>query len=126
MKLLDQFYDENKANELAWELRQKGILTHISSKRSYQLGRIRTGVFKVGLWVVLDKQFNDAKKLLKNPNHVIGFKLSEEEMLTLEKEAEASFSRDISGLFTKSANWIMTLVLLAIIGFISYKVINAL
>ena len=76
--------------------------------------------------MVLDKQFEDARKYLKNPNHDIGFKLSEEEMMAIEKETEASFSREISGLFTKSANWLMALVLLAIIGVISYKVINAL
>ena len=126
MKLLDQYHDISKATELALMLRNEGILTYISSKRSYELGSVRTGVFKVGLWVVLDEQFEDAKKYLKNPNHIIGYKLSEEEMVALESEAEAAFSNNVSGLITKSANWFIALVLLAIIVFISYKAIYAL
>lgn len=125
MKLLDQFYRLDNANDLSWSLRQQGILTYVSSKKSHQLGSIKTGAFKVGLWVVLDKQFEDAQKFTKDPNHVISFKLSEDEMINLEEEAKTSFSKDISRSFTKFANYFMVLLLLVIIGVISYKVLNA-
>jgi hypothetical protein len=104
MKLLDQFYNLDNANDLVWSLRQQGILTYVSSTKSHQLSSIKTGAFKVGLWVVLDKQFEDAEKYTKDPNHVISLKLSEEEMINLEEEAKASFSRDLSRSFTKFAN----------------------
>jgi len=126
MKLLEQFYDENTASELAWKFREKGILTHISSQRSHQLGSIKTGALKVGLWVVLKKQYNDAEMLHKNENHKVMFPLREEEMLTLEKEAKESFSKEISASYTKVANKVMLLALFGLIAFVLYQVINAL
>lgn len=126
MKLLDHFYDEEKANNLAWELRKHGVLTHVSSRRSHQLSSAKTGALRVGLWIVMDKQFNDAKKFIKDRNHVIGFKLSEEEMAALEKEAEDALSKEMSIFINKSANWIAGIILFAIIGLIAYRVVNAL
>ena len=126
MKLLEQFYDENVASELAWKFREKGILTHVSSQNSHQLGSIKTGALKVGLWVVLEKQYTDAEMLHKNENHKVMYPLSEEEMLVIENEAKESFSNEISISYTKVANKAMILALFGLIAFVSYQVINAL
>jgi len=86
MKLLDSSFSQNDANGISGFLRQHGILTFISSKDSHRMGSFLTAATTVGVWVVLDEQYNDALNLLKNPEHEVSNPLSMEEMQIIESQ----------------------------------------
>ena len=68
MKLIDEFESAHDADFASLNYREKGILTHVSSRHSNSL-RIITGAMKVGLWVVLEDQYQDAIEL-KKTDHI--------------------------------------------------------
>ena len=126
MRLLAQFEDINEAEELAWKFRERGIFTFVSGKGSYHLGSMRAGPRKVCLWVVLEKQFDDAEKLLKNENYTVMQPLSEQEMVLLEKETKKAVSEQASRLYSKVATKIMIALLVSLLAFVGYQVFNTL
>lgn len=73
-----------EAEAAALQLRHRGILTHISAKHSFSTSGYITGAFEVGLWAVLDSQYQDACAYLADENHEITSGLPEEELLQLE------------------------------------------
>ena len=83
MKLLAQYSSSFDAEEPSHLLEDNGIATFVSSKRSNKLGDIFTGAFTVGLWVVLDEQYQDACQLLVDPTHKVSNKLSVSEMMQI-------------------------------------------
>ncbi len=85
MILLKQYENLIDAENMASKLEKKGILAHVSSKNSYLLSRHMTGAIKVGLWIVLEKQYDDAESLLKNPKHKITTALPKDEFINLKK-----------------------------------------
>ena len=120
MQLIEQYSDLSQAESAANRLRNKGILTHISSKGSYSASRAMTGAFKVGLWAVLDSQYHDACALLINPKHQVTSGLSEEELTQLESQAKEQSVRVFGKLL-----WRIGFVLLFVIGAIIYVVGNS-
>lgn len=117
MQLIEQYSDLSQAESAANQLRNKGILTHISSKGSYSASRAVTGAFKVGLWAVLDSQYHDACALLTNSKHKVTSGLSEEDLKKLETQAEKQSMRVFSKLL-----WRIGVVLLFVTGTIIYVV----
>ena len=111
MKLITQFSDIEKANQYQLILRKAGVLAHVSSSNSYMLSQVRTGALKVGVWVVLDEQFADAKSLLSNPNHKVKLALSEEHLVALEREAKKSQLSITQRIFENIAAWTLALFL---------------
>lgn len=77
-----------QAEDAAMRLRQQGILTHISFKNSFVVSGYVTGAFKVGLWAVLDAQYEDACAYLADENHEITSGLPEEELQQLESASD--------------------------------------
>ncbi len=123
MKLLEQFNDINQAQGLLTRLRNKGIVAYLSSANSYMLSRVRTGALKVGLWVVLDKQYHDAKALIRNPQHIPSHSLTEEEMQHIEKEITLCKPLLSKGMLEKLAAWALSILL---VGFVAYIIYGAL
>ncbi|MBE9516436.1 MAG: DUF2007 domain-containing protein [Proteobacteria bacterium] len=120
MKLLEQFSSINDAHELHEHLRSNGILSHLSSKNSYMLSGAKTGALRVGVWVVLDKQWSDAKALMGNTNHKVIYPLSEEEMSEMETNAAHQQSQIVANYFTRLAAWFFGLLLSLIIVYVIY------
>ncbi len=102
MKLLREFTDMSEADRLSERLRAKGIMTHISSTNSKQLGAITTGAVKVGVWSVLNEQANDAIALLSNNKHSVENPLTEEQMQFLETESKMETATFVNGLIYKA------------------------
>ena len=123
MKLLAKYSDLNEAKEVSLQLREKGVLTYLSSVNSYRLSRVRTGALKVGLWVVLEKQFQDAKRLLSNPNHKPMYRLSESEMAEIETKASNAYGAMSQNLINTALAWLSAITLVALIGYLLYAVI---
>ena len=126
MRLLAQFEAISDAEELAWKFRERGVFTFVSGKGSYHLGSMRAGPRKVCLWVVLEKQFDDAEKLLKNENYTVMQPLSEQEMVLLEKETKKAVSEQASKLYSNIANKVLSLLLIGLLAFVGYQVFNTL
>jgi len=93
MKLLKQYHCLFDAEKMAKRLENKGIATHVSSKRSHSLSRHRTGAIKVCLWAVLNHQHQDAIAYLHNSKHKVTTSISLEEVQILKQQAsEVSYS----------------------------------
>lgn len=87
MKLISEYYSEADAEAAGQRLRTRGILTHVSSTNSHRLSRRFTGAFKVGLWVVVDNQYQDACRILSGQQCKVRDPLDEEQMMALESFA---------------------------------------
>ena len=103
MKLLKEFTSVSDAEALVERLRKKGVLAHISSANSKQIGAIATGGVKVGVWAVLDQQVNDAAALVSNNKHIVESALTEVEMLHLERQAKEGLAGSVNSTLNKLA-----------------------
>ena len=88
MKLLKTYSLVGDAEERCRFLETNGIAAFVSSKRSIRLGRIFTGAFQAGLWVVLDDQYLDAVQLLDNPQHQVARRLSQTEIAEIRQSID--------------------------------------
>ncbi len=88
------------------------------------LGRAKTGALKVGLWVVLDQQYDDALKLLENPEHVPAYQLSDEEMDSIKATAINDQQAKFQIYIEKFATWGLVLVLLVLASYVFFGVIS--
>ena len=83
MKLLTEYETASEADIASFRLEQKGIATFVSSRRPMGFLIVSTGAPMIGLWVVLDDQYEDAMALLFNPDHTVIHALSAEEIETV-------------------------------------------
>ncbi|GAB1258672.1 hypothetical protein NBRC116495_16610 [Aurantivibrio plasticivorans] len=96
-------------------------MTFISSKKSSALSRYATGALEVGLWAVIENQYEDAAKVLNGSPCKVRNPLKEEEMAELEMQA-SSFGAGISN--TKMANILVIFVVAVVLTFIVFKVVS--
>jgi hypothetical protein len=83
MKLVSQYPDLGEAENDSSLLEFRGIATFISNRRANRLNALPSIAYRVGLWVVLDEQLNDALKLLSNQDHAVSNPLSRSEIIEL-------------------------------------------
>lgn len=88
MKLFKSFEDLSEAELVAMQMRHKGIMTYVANRNSKNLGAMGAGPLQIGLWVVLDKQYEDARRFYENPDHVVSDPLTAEQMRQLDAQAE--------------------------------------
>lgn len=86
MKLVTQFSSLADAESASILLERSGIATFISSRRSVFV----RGILRVGLWVLLDRQLDDAVMLLENPEHAVTEPLSDAELNHLKSSIHAN------------------------------------
>lgn len=108
MRLIEQYGDISRAEYVAEKLRRRGILTHISSKRSFNLSRVTTGALNVGLWTVLDFQYDDACAVLRNSKHEVTSGLDEEEITQLEFKTQELSTKFFNKILIKLGFLIVT------------------
>ena len=90
MQLLTQFLDPGDAANARRRLRESGILCEVKSFDPHIIQPSKTGSQRIGLWVVDDDQFDDAVKLLQDPNHIPTGIISRAKMDALESDRQAS------------------------------------
>lgn len=83
MKLITKFSSREDAEQASQLLEKNGVAAFISSKRSHQIGGFFTGAFHVGLWAILDEQYQDARQLLLDPNHRVEGMLTQSEIIEI-------------------------------------------
>lgn len=118
MKLLEQYQSTYDAERVALELRRKGILAQVSDKFANPHS-FASGAFKVGLWVIVDEQFDDAFSVLNDQDYEVQNPLTEVEMIAIE-QAAAVQSRQ---LFAKAFDVIASsMIVVAIVVFIVHAI----
>ena len=88
MKLVTEYETESEADIASMRLEQKGIATFVSSRRTMNIPLGAIGMPTVGLWVVLDDQFDDANALLFDPDHEVAHALSFDEIQKIKEGIE--------------------------------------
>ncbi|MEL7023522.1 MAG: hypothetical protein AAGL69_07205 [Pseudomonadota bacterium] len=100
-------------------------MTFISGRNEHGFAGFHSLPRRLGLWVVFDDQYDDARILLTQKNHKPARVISREEMASMEAEVEASFAGATNALF----DWVMTILacglLLCLAGYVVYGVLNA-
>ena len=123
MRLIDEFESAHEADIASFNYREKGILTHVSSRHSNSL-RMITGATKVGLWVVLDDQYQDAIELRRNQSHRPSTTLSENEMTELEALGKSQLTESSAKMLSAIGYGVITVVLVGYILYVSYGLLN--
>lgn len=124
MKLVREYDDANEAEIISVSLRERGVMTTVTSADSQRLGRFKSGSLKMGLWVMFEEQLNDAVQLLKNPEHEPEHCIPLDQMHRIETEAKVRHEKSFSKIFEKSftyifASGLLVLIVYVIIGIIS-------
>ena len=102
MKLIENCNFSGNISEVAYFLTQKGILVSTTDdyanipSESYVAKNV-----KIGIWVHLDHQYNDAVSLLKNKQHVVENPLTALEMQQLKEEANNYLGKAAGNIFRK-------------------------
>jgi hypothetical protein len=124
MKLVTEFFDLSEAEKTSSRMRSAGVFTVVTSKRSYNLSRVKTGALRVGLWVVFEDQYHDAMQMLDNYNHKPKRVISAVEMNEIQDLAGAEISNSMKKLLQKSAAWLFGGILLALLIYVAIGIIN--
>ncbi len=90
MQLIARYEDALEAEDVAARLEHAGILAYVSSVNSHLFGRIQTGALKVGLWIVLEHQYEDALAYLQDEEHDITTALSAQEIEELRSRTQSA------------------------------------
>lgn len=98
-------------------LKSKGIAIHMSDRG---LAGMKAGV-EVGLWIILDSQFDDAVHLMKNRNHKVENPLSLDEMVNIEKSAHESSLNILAKAFVKVGVIVLFFLAMAIAVVIKFN-----
>ena len=91
MQLITQFIDPSDATEANSRLRRAGVMTEITSLDPHIMSNSRTGALRIGLWVVFEDQFDDAVRLLEDPDHVPHRVISLSEMSRIKSTTDDSW-----------------------------------
>lgn len=115
MKLLttstDRLYIAEKSNFL----RSKGIFTRLSSVNTAQLGYPAGS--EIGLWIVINEQYEDAIACLNDEDHEVTAPLSLEKII----ELEAASTNQLSTIIDSLGNKVASLLIIAfIVGLVTY------
>ncbi|VAW46418.1 hypothetical protein MNBD_GAMMA02-1709 [hydrothermal vent metagenome] len=121
MKLLTEFDNEESADIVYEEFWKKGILTYVSSADSKKLGTYQTGALKVGLWVILDEQYEDSLAVLNDPSHTVKIQLSSEEMKLLEERVINANEKYYDSFVNKTLLIAVILITIIFIVFVSHQ-----
>ena len=123
MRMIEEFESAHDAEIASLNYRGKGILTHVSSSHSNSLWVI-TGARKVGLWVVLEDQYQDAIELGKNHSHCPLTALSEDEMIHLEALGKKQLEESSSKILSVMGYGFIVLALTVYILYVFYGLLN--
>ncbi len=124
MKLIAEFFDLSEADRVSSRMRSAGVMTVVTSKRSYNLSSVKTGALKVGLWAVFEDQHDDALQLLNNHNHKPKKAISLKDMDEIQELARTETNNRLKRLLEKSAAWFFGSLLLALVTYITIGIIN--
>jgi len=114
MKVLERFDDVAEAEFVAEYLRDRGILTHMTSNPVGVMGLSPTRSAR--LWVVLPEQYLDAENCLKDEDYQSFKPLTEDEMDKIQRDAIA----EMQSSYTNHVAWTFIFAVLFVVLFIGF------
>ena len=114
MKLLDLYIDPADAATARGRLRQAGIASAVAPMDPHSVQPSKSGATRIGLWVLVDAQFEDALRVLEDPAYRPQRVLSAAEIDRLET-AEVQRARKQRN-SDKLLLWVLFSLLLALIS----------
>ena len=114
--------DDQEQFAAAWDLlHEQGIPAYEPAKYSDMPG-YRVGPNVRSLYIWLDHQFEDAVRLLKDPNHIVKNPVNLEEFERTQERVGAEFQEAREKVHERLMNVAIGAVLLAFIGFGAYRI----
>ena len=101
MRKLSQYHTYYEAEAVGRMLEENGIATHVAGKYEEWAGSFFSGAAQAALWVVLDRQYDDAVQLIAAPEHDVKFKLSAVEISDLKSTMNSTKTGSTSLLLFK-------------------------
>ncbi len=80
MRVLHHFHTAEEAEAVGRTLEERGIATFVSGMSEEWAGGPISGSAAAALHVIVDQQFEDAVRLLDDPNHEVQFALSPDDI----------------------------------------------
>jgi len=96
VRMVAKYETRSEAAERAAFLQAHGIATHLSDMTSMRMNLAHQGRYRVGLWVVLEAQYDDAIGLLESPEHEVSNPLSVDQMHHMETEGAAQAKKTLT------------------------------
>jgi hypothetical protein len=119
MKLLKSVSTMRDAQLLSDQLKSKGIVTYLLSDETAKVVPLKRplGIVTVGVWVVFDYQFEDAVKLMANPDHIVARALTPDEMKLLVRNQRPPYSVATRNIIKWTIKVFVVVVIICIIGY---------
>ena len=124
MQLVTQFIDPSDATAANSRLRKAGVMTEINSLDPHIMSGSRTGALRIGLWVVFEDQFDDAVRLLEDPDHVPHRVIPLSEMNRIKSTADDSWLQSGQKKLTNLATIVFALCLLGLVVYVAIGLLN--
>jgi hypothetical protein len=99
-------------------------MTEITSLDPHIMSSSRTGALRIGLWVVFEDQFDDAVRLLENPDHVPQRVISLSEMDKIKPTARGSRFKSGQKMLKKLATIVFGACLLGLLVYVAIGLLN--
>lgn len=93
MRLLARYPSLPQAEERAAFLRSRGIATHVAELSSLRPGLAHQDLDRAAVWAVLASQYDDARRLLDDPDHQPASGLDEDGMAVLDRDGPVQARR---------------------------------
>ncbi len=119
MQLLTLVHSLDEANKIARKLKEKGIATFISSGETARMTNTPIfGIVKVGVWIVLDYQYEDAVEVMKNPDHEVAQPLGPSELAQLSKDTPKPYSTASKKFIYLVIKVVIAVVVLCVVAYV--------
>ena len=115
MRLLFESESGSELAEAKELLEESGIPAFISSQETYRV-RSSATLFKRGLWVCLEEQYQDAAALLKDPNHRVAWPVDVEAFHRSLEEAQKQPFSALGLDKDKLLNFVMAVLIIAFVA----------
>lgn len=117
MRLIARYPSLSQAEERAAFLRSRGIATHVSELTSLRPNLAHQGRDRAAVWAVLASQYEDAHRLLNDPEHQAGSALEVDAMQRLQTEGTDRARKTLArGLFVTLGVLLALLLLVLALG----------
>lgn len=114
MRILSQYQTAYEADDVACMLEDRGIAAFVSGRYEEWAGSFFRGPAAAALWVVLDEQYDDATRLLADPDHEVEIALSISEIQSLKLSIDRSHDAKWLPVWVKVAIFLVLILMVGI------------
>lgn len=108
----------------AWQRLQEGGIPVTEPPKHSDLPGYRVGPRFRTICIWLDEHYDDAIKLLQDPNHVIKNPITPEEFEKLAEQVDAEHAESVDKAHEKIINWLVGVGIASVVAFGLYRVLS--